>query len=62
MWPGFFQCQELVDFVLTQAKRASLTLASPRDYQVVQRNTQDKGNIAIEGVLSEEEFVTMGRQ
>ena len=52
MWPGFFQCQELVDFVLTQVKRANLTLASPRDYQVVQRNTQDKGNIAIEGVFA----------
>ena len=23
MWPGFFQCQELVDFVLTQAKQPS---------------------------------------
>jgi hypothetical protein len=51
MWPGFLQCQELVDFVLTQVKRASLTLASPRDYQVVQRNAQGKGHIAIEGVL-----------
>jgi pimeloyl-ACP methyl ester carboxylesterase len=52
MWPGFFQCQELVDFVLTQVKPASLTLASPRDYQVVQRNAQDKGNLAVEGVLT----------
>lgn len=25
MWTGFFQCQELVDFVLTQAKRAIST-------------------------------------
>ena len=52
MWPGFFQCQELVDFVLAQAKRPSLTLTSPKDYQVVQRKTQDKGHIIIEGVLA----------
>ena len=54
MWPGFFQCQELVDFVLTQAKRASRTLASPKEYQAVQRNPQNKPNILF--ILTDQQF------
>jgi pimeloyl-ACP methyl ester carboxylesterase len=29
MWPGFFQCQELVDFVIAQANRSSPAKARP---------------------------------
>jgi pimeloyl-ACP methyl ester carboxylesterase/lysophospholipase L1-like esterase len=30
MWEGFFQCQELVDFVVAQAKRGCTAAASPK--------------------------------
>ena len=55
MWSGFFQCQELVDFVLAQANRpepsdaVKITLSSPLDYEVVQRTTKEKGRIVIAG-------------
>ena len=52
MWPGFFQCQELVDFVVTQAKRPTLALVSPVDFEVIQRNRQNKASAKIAGALS----------
>ena len=52
MWQGFFQCQELVDFVITEARRTQLTLTSPIDYQVVQRQVDNSGSIVIAGVVA----------
>jgi len=48
MWPGFFQCPELVAFVKAHAG-PRISLASPLDYQVVQRSTRTKGTVAIKG-------------
>ncbi len=52
MWEGFFQCQELVDFVIAQVERTQITFSSPLDYQVVQRTTKDKGSLVVAGVLA----------
>jgi len=50
MWTGFFQCQELVDFVLARfAANGALTLTSPLDYQVIQRRTATEGDLHIQG-------------
>lgn len=51
MWPGFFQCQELVDFVLAQA--TGMTLTAPLEYQVTQRSSRTKGKLVITGTLTE---------
>lgn len=48
MWPGFFQCQELVRFTRTHAG-PNLTLHSPRDYQVLQRSSKSRGTLMIRG-------------
>ena len=51
MWPGFFECQELVDFVVAQA--AGMRLTAPLEYQVTQRSSRTKGKLAITGTLTE---------
>jgi hypothetical protein len=48
MWPGFFQSQELVDFVKAQAG-PNISVISPLDYQVIQRSSKKKGPLIISG-------------
>ena len=48
MWPGFFQCRELVSFVKDHCGPV-ITLSSPRDYQVIQRGSPRKGVMTISG-------------
>jgi hypothetical protein len=50
MWPGFFQCAELVEFVLANAG-VGVVLDSPRDYQVVQRDAKNAGALRVRGKL-----------
>jgi len=52
MWSGFFQCQELVNFVANCCS-PGVALQSPLNYQVVQRSTKEKGTIAIRGHCSD---------
>ena len=52
MWPGFFQCRELVDFVVAHAG-VGLVLESPQDYQVVQRSAKNVGTVRVRGKLGE---------
>ncbi len=51
MWPGFFQCRELVEFVRAHAG-PNLHLDSPRDFQVLQRANRNKGMLRIKGDLA----------
>ncbi len=51
MWPGFFQCAELVSFVKAQAG-PNITMLSPLDYQVFQRSSNKKGSVLISGELA----------
>ena len=51
MWPGFFQSQQLVNFVKAEAG-PNITLRSPLDQQVIQRSTQKKGSLNISGELA----------
>ena len=48
MWSGFFQCQELVDFVVAHVG-PTIVLSSPKNYQVVQRSSKTKGSITLRG-------------
>jgi hypothetical protein len=50
MWEGFFQCEELVEFVKLHVDRG-VRLSLPLNRQVVQRRNDGKGAIAIEGEL-----------
>ena len=50
MWPGFFRCRELVEFVITHAG-VGLVLESPQEYQVVQRNAKNVGTVRVRGNL-----------
>lgn len=50
MWPGFFQCRELVEFVISHAG-VGLVLESPQDYQVIQRNAKNAGTVRVRGKL-----------
>ena len=52
MWPGFFQCRELVEFVVAHAG-VGLVLDSPQDYQVVKRNAKNIGVVRVRGKLGE---------
>src|SRR6185312_14519640 len=52
MWPGFFRCPELVEFVIDRAG-AGVVLDSPRDYQVVQRDAKNAGTVRVRGRLGE---------
>ena len=52
MWTGFFQSQELVDFVIAHGGPA-ITLSSPLDYQVMQRTSKKQGVIAISGKFTD---------
>jgi len=52
MWPGFFRCRELVEFVIAHAG-IGLILDSPQDYQVVQRNAKNLGTLRVRGKLGE---------
>ena len=52
MWPGFFQCRELVTFVKAHAGPV-MTLSSPLDYQVVQRTSKMRGTLTIRGEFSD---------
>lgn len=52
MWPGFFQCPELVEFVVAHAG-VGLILDSPREYQVVQRTARNVGTVRVRGKLGE---------
>jgi photosystem II stability/assembly factor-like uncharacterized protein/pimeloyl-ACP methyl ester carboxylesterase len=52
MWPGFFQCPELVDFVIARAG-VGLALDAPQDYQVVQRDATNAGAVRVRGKLGE---------
>jgi hypothetical protein len=40
MWPGFFQCPELVEFVIANAG-VGMVLDSPQDHQVAQRDAKN---------------------
>ena len=51
MWPGFFQSQELVNFVKAQSG-PNITLRSPLDHQVIQRRSKKKGSLIISGELA----------
>lgn len=51
MWSGFFQSQELVEFVKEHAG-PTITLSSPLDYQVIQRRSKRKGFLTIQGELA----------
>jgi hypothetical protein len=51
MWPGFFQCRELVEFVIASAG-VGLVLES-QAYQVVQRNAKNVGTVRVRGKLGE---------
>ena len=51
MWPGFFQCAELLSFVKAHAG-PNLTLLSPLDHQVIQRSSKKKGPLNIRGELA----------
>ena len=51
MWTGFFQCQELVDFVVARAA-GPVVLTSPLEHQVVQRSSRRKGTIPVRGTLA----------
>jgi predicted esterase len=46
MWPGFFQSQELVDFVKAHAGSA-IVIEAPLEYQVCQRNKEGWGDIQV---------------
>ncbi|MBP3954093.1 prolyl oligopeptidase family serine peptidase [Gemmata sp. G18] len=50
MWPGFFQCPELVAFV-TASAGVGVVLDSPQDYQVAQRNAKNVGTLRVRGKL-----------
>jgi hypothetical protein len=50
MWPGFFRCPELVEFVVACAG-VGVALDSPQDYQVVQRNGRSVGTFRVRGKL-----------
>jgi predicted esterase len=52
MWPGFFRCRELVEFVVAHAG-VGLVLESPQDYQVVQRSAKNVGAVRVRGTLGE---------
>jgi hypothetical protein len=52
MWPGFFQCHELMQFVIAHAG-VGLLLNTPQDFQVVQRNAKNIGTIRVRGKLGE---------
>ena len=52
MWPGFFRCKELVEFVIDHAG-VGLVLDSPREWQVVQRNAKNVGTVRVRGRLGE---------
>ncbi len=52
MWPGFFRCRELVEFVIAHAG-VGLRLDSPRPYQVVQRGAKNVGTVRVRGRLGE---------
>ena len=41
MWPGFFRCPELVEFVIANAG-VGLVLDSPHDYQVIHRDPEGR--------------------
>ncbi len=51
MWPGFFQCPELVTFVKAHAG-PNLTMVSPTDFQVVQRDSSNEGSLWLRGELA----------
>jgi pimeloyl-ACP methyl ester carboxylesterase len=51
MWPGFFQNEDLVSFVKAHAG-PNITIASPLEYQVVQRSKKGKGSLLIRGELA----------
>ena len=51
LWPGFFQSQELVTFVKTQAG-PNITMRSPLDHQVFQRSSKKKGSMLISGEMA----------
>ena len=51
MWPGFFQCAELVSFVKAYAG-PTITMISPLDHQVIQRNSKKQGPLNIRGELA----------
>lgn len=52
MWPGFFQCKELVEFVIDHAG-VGLRVVSPQEYQVVQRDAKNVGTVRVQGTLGE---------
>jgi hypothetical protein len=51
MWAGFFQSQELVNFVKSHAG-PNITLQSPLDHQVIQRSSKKKSPLSIRGELA----------
>jgi fermentation-respiration switch protein FrsA (DUF1100 family) len=52
MWPGFFRCRELVEFVIDHAG-IGLRIDSPTTYQVVQRTAKNVGMVRVRGRVGE---------
>ena len=52
MWPGFFRCRELVEFVIDHAG-VGLRIDSPRPFEVVQRNAKNVGTVRLRVRLGE---------
>src|SRR5262249_20638325 len=52
MWPGFFRCPELVEFVIANAG-VGVVLDSPQDFQVAQRDAKGDGTLRVAGKLGE---------
>ncbi len=51
MWPGFFQNQEVVNFVKAQAGPI-IPMLTPLDHQVIQRSSKKKGSLIIRGEVA----------
>lgn len=61
MWPGFFRCRELVDFVIAAA-RVELVIDSPENFEVVQRNGTNVGTVRVRGKLGDAAWKADGMQ
>lgn len=53
MWPGFFECSELVKFVKVHSG-VGLMIDSPLSHQVIQRNSRNEAEVRLHGVLGSE--------
>lgn len=51
MWSGFFQSQDLADFVRAHAG-PNISLSSPLDHQVIQRSSKKRGTLVVRGTYA----------